>query len=100
MLANDTKPVVNTSVTFSCKTDALPKAKYRFYRIDSSGENEVSSLASGTTGVLVVSKISLAGYNVTYKCVPSNILGDGKEDNVKIDIQGKFVQFICSHITL
>ena len=89
--SNNTKPLVNSSVAFSCTADAVPVANYRFVRVDGSGEREVSSSNSETTGTLIVSRIMHMSnaYNVTYKCIPYNMLGNGLEQTVMVDIQGK-----------
>ena len=89
--ASNTKPLVNSSVVFSCTADAVPVAKYRFVRVGGSGEREVSSSNSEITGILMVSRIMHApnAYNVTYKCIPYNMLGNGLEQIVMLDIQGK-----------
>ena len=75
---------------FNCTSDALPVAKYRFLRIDADGEREVSSSSSDTTGIMIVSSImhAASAYNVTYKCVPYNMLGNGVEQIMMVDIQG------------
>ena len=82
---------MNSSVGFSCTSDAVPVANYRFVRVDGSGEREVSSSNSEITGILMVSRIIHApnAYNVTYKCIPHNMLGNGLEQRVMVDIQGK-----------
>ena len=89
--SNNTKPLVNRSVAFSCTADAVPAAKYHFVRIDGSGEREVSSFNSELTGILLESRImhTSNAYNVTYKCTPYNMLGNGLEQTVMVDIQGK-----------
>jgi len=87
--SNNAKPLVNSSVGFSCTSDAVPVANYRFVRVDGSGEREVSSSNSEITGILMVSRIIHApnAYNVTYKCIPHNMLGNGLEQRVMVDIQ-------------
>ena len=93
--SNNTKPLVNTSVPFLCASDAVPDAKFRFFRVDGSGEMEVSSANSETTGRLMVSSIMHTPntYNVTYKCIPYNMLGSGLEQTVMIDIQGTSISY-------
>ena len=88
--SNTTKPLVNTSVLFLCTSDAVPVAKFRFFRVDGSGEREVSSSNSENTGRLMVSSIMHTpnAFNVIYKCIPYNVLGNGLEQTVMIDIQG------------
>ena len=103
MTADNNKPLVNTAVTFNCTSDAFPKAKYRFFRINSTGENEVSSLNSETPGIMVVPNILhiASTYNVTYKCVPYNFLGNGIEKTVMLDIQGSYIdRFSNNHFLL
>ena len=103
MVPNNNKPLVNTSVTFTCTSNAVPKAKYRFYRIDSTGESAVTSLTSETRGNLVVSNIlhTNSSYNVTYKCVPYNFLGNGPEKTVMLDVQGShMIKFSNNHFIL
>ena len=103
MIADNSKPLVNTSVTFTCTSNAVPKAKYRFYRIDSTGESAVSSPISETRGILVVSNIlhTNSSYNVTYKCVPYNFLGNGPEKTVMLDVQGShMIKFSNNHFIL
>ena len=87
---NTIKPLVNTSVLFICTSNAVPVPKYRFFRVDGSGEREVSSYNSDNTGILMVSSImhTSSVYIVTYKCIPYNLLGNGLEQTVMIDIQG------------
>ena len=83
---------MNTSVVFNCTSGALPVAKYRFYRITGAGENEVSTSSSASTGVLVVSSIMhpSGSYIVKYKCVPYNMLGDGPDRTLIVDVQGMY----------
>ena len=90
---NNTTPLLNTSVVFNCTSDALPVAKYRFYRVTGAGENEVSTSSSASTGVLVISSIihPPGSYIVRYKCVPYNMLGDGPDKIVIVDVQGKLI---------
>ena len=87
---NNTTPLVNTLVVFNCTSDALPVAKYRFYRIAGSDVSEVKTSTSATTGSLVVSNIDhlSSSYVVRYKCVPYNMLGDGPDKTVVVDVQG------------
>ena len=87
---NNTTPLVNTSVMFNCTSDALPVAKYRFYLVTGAGENEVSTSSSASTGVLVVSSIihPPGSYIVNYKCVPYNMLGDGPNKTVVVNVRG------------
>ena len=89
--SNNTKPLVNSSVLFSCTADAVPVAKYRFVRVDGAGEREVSSSNSEISGILMVSRImhTSNAYNVAYKCIPYNMLGNGLEQTVMVEIQGK-----------
>ena len=91
----------------NCTSDALPVAKYRFFRIDADGEREVSSSSSDTTGIMIVSSImhAASAYNVTYKCVPYNMLGNGVWKTTMVDVQGMHITTIkvhlfCVHICL
>ena len=88
--SNTTEPLVNTSVLFNCTSESVPVAKFQFLRVDSSGEIKVSSSNSENTGILMVSSIihTSNAYNVTYKCIPYNLLGNGLERTVIVDIQG------------
>ena len=90
----NTKPLVNSPVTFNCTSDAVPAAKYQFYRIETTGEHLVSSSGSETNGILVVSSIMYSSnvYNVTYKCVPYNMFGKGLDKTIMLDIQGGSVE--------
>ena len=90
----NTKPLVNTPVTFNCTSDAAPAAKYRFYRIDTTGEHLVSSSGSERNGILVVLSIMYTSnvYSVAYKCIPYNMLGNGREKTMMLDIQGESVE--------
>ena len=90
---NNTTPLVNTTVVFNCTSDALPVAKYRFYRIAGSDESEVGTSSSASTGVLVITSIihPPGSYIVRYKCVPYNMLGDGPHKTVVVDVQGRFI---------
>ena len=90
------KPMVNTSVTFNCTSDAVPAAKYRFHRIDTTGEHLVSSSGSETIGILVVSRIMYTAnvYNITYKCTPYNMLGNGLEKAMMLHIHGESFDII------
>ena len=83
---------MNTSVVFNCTSGALPIAKYRFYRITGAGEHEVSTSSSASTEVLVVSSIMHppGSYIVKYKCVPYNMLGDGPDRTLIVDVQGMY----------
>ena len=58
-----------------------------------SGEYEVNSSGSDATGILVVPRILHIAYiyKVTYRCVPYNMLGDGADRIVIVDIQGMSV---------
>ena len=82
--------MVNTSVVFSCTSDALPAAKFRFYRVTGAVESEVSTSSSASTGVLVESSIMhpRGSYLVNYKCVPYNMLGDGPNKTVLVNVRG------------
>ena len=88
--SNNTSPLVNTSVVFSCTSDALPVAKFQFYRITGAIESEIRTSSSASTGVLVDSSIMHppGSYNVSYKCVPYNMLGTGPNKIVVVNIQG------------
>ena len=83
---------------FNCTSDAVPPAKYRFLRMDASGQSVVSSSNSETKGILVVASImhTLSVYNVTYKCIPYNLLGNGPEKTMMVDIQGVYFKFFYS----
>ena len=84
------KPLATLPVIFNCTSDAVPATKYRFHRTDTTGEHLVSSSGSKTNGILVVSSIMYTSnvYNVTYKCTPHNMLGNGLEKKIMLDIQG------------
>ena len=84
--------MVNTSVVFNCTSDALPVAKFRFYRVTGASENEVSTSSSVSTGVLLESSIMHppGSYIVSYKCVPYNMLGDGPNKTVVVNVRGTY----------
>ena len=90
------KPLATSPVIFNCTSDAVPAAKYRFHRVDTTGENLVSSSGSESNGILVVSSIMYTSnvYNVTYKCTPYNMLGNGLEKAMTLDIQGESIEII------
>ena len=51
----------------------------------------VSSSDSENSGVYTISSVSYSGaYNVTYKCVPYNLLGNSSAVTTTIEIQGMF----------
>ena len=85
-----TSPMVNTSVVFNCTSDALPAARFRFYRVTGAGESEVSTSSSASTGVLVESSIMHppGSYLFHFKCVPYNMLGDGPNKTVVVNVRG------------
>ncbi|XP_065055821.1 hemicentin-1-like isoform X1 [Rhopilema esculentum] len=86
--ASVAKPTEGSVVTFNCSSDSYPAATYRFYRVDNSGDVLVSSSGSEKSGVYTISSVSYSGaYNVTYKCVPYNLLGNGVAANTTIEIQ-------------
>ena len=88
--SNSTSPMVNTSVVFNCTSDALPAARFRFYRVTGAGESEVSTSSSASTGVLVESSIMHppGSYLFHFKCVPYNMLGDGPNKTVVVNVRG------------
>eukprot|EP00794_Sanderia_malayensis_P011271 gene11271-12451_t len=84
------KPVVNSQVTMTCNADAYPTAMYKFYQVMPNGtETEISSSSSQTSGNVTISSIkTVTGtFNVTYKCVPYNFLGQGVTKEVTFDVQ-------------
>ncbi|XP_065055871.1 hemicentin-2-like isoform X2 [Rhopilema esculentum] len=86
--ASVAKPTEGSAVSFNCSSDSYPAATYRFYRVDNSGNVLVSSSGSENSGVYTISSVSYSGaYNVTYKCVPYNLLGNGSAVTTTIEIQ-------------
>ncbi|XP_065056313.1 hemicentin-2-like [Rhopilema esculentum] len=86
--ASVAKPTEGSAVSFNCSSDSYPAATYRFYRVDNIGNVLVSSSGSENSGVYTISSVSYSGtYNVTYKCVPYNLLGNGVAANTTIEIQ-------------
>ena len=99
LMASTKMPVNGDTVTLNCTSSANPAANYTFYQVIGSNETMVQS--NSVSGIFTVSSINyvdFGGYKVSYKCMPSNVLGNGPAKNVQLDIQGMIVNlFIILH---
>ena len=82
--ASDTA-VEGDQVTFTCKvTGAKPAVdKYKFYF-----ENDNTPITENSKGTYEINSVKGSDQG-TYKCVPHNDAGDGKEATVMLNVNGK-----------
>ena len=69
------------AVNLTCTAQANPEALYYFYA-------DEKLLGNSSSGVYSVTSARLEDSG-SYKCVPSNFLGEGPAASVSLDVQGK-----------
>ncbi len=96
IITDSLTPVENSPVKINCSATAEPDAKYKFYQVtNASSDIELTNNVDQDSGVLDITSISALAdsYNLTYKCVPYNLLGDGPSDSITLDVQGKSLTY-------
>lgn len=67
-------------LVLTCTARANPSAEYKFYRNN-------NLISSSSTGVLTFVSVKKEDQG-TYRCVPSNKLGDGPEATLTVTVEG------------